>query len=79
VPKVKEGEVTADIFGFLTFNPNAEVGAICPKAMPVILRTAKECEAWMSAPWAEAAKLQRPLPDGSLQIVVHGARKDEAA
>jgi putative SOS response-associated peptidase YedK len=42
--------------------------------MPVILRTEEECEQWMSAPWPEAAKLQRPLPDGSLRIVVHGAR-----
>jgi putative SOS response-associated peptidase YedK len=38
VRKVKEGETTNDIFGFLTINPNAEVGAIHPKAMPVILR-----------------------------------------
>jgi putative SOS response-associated peptidase YedK len=40
--KVKEGETTNDIFGFLTINPNAEVGAIHPKAMPVILRTPEE-------------------------------------
>jgi putative SOS response-associated peptidase YedK len=39
VRKVREGETTNDIFAFLTINPNAEVGAIHPKAMPVILRT----------------------------------------
>jgi hypothetical protein len=25
--------------------------------MPVILRTEEECDAWMSAPWAEAASV----------------------
>src|SRR6478752_3388503 len=37
VRKVKEGPVRADLYGFLTSAPNAEVGAIHPKAMPVIL------------------------------------------
>ncbi len=37
--KVKEGETTNDLFAFLTTEPNAEVGAIHPKAMPVILTT----------------------------------------
>ena len=57
VRKVREGEVTADLFGFLTCNPNAEVGAVHPKAMPVILITAEELEAWMTAPAAEVASL----------------------
>ena len=48
--KVKEGETTNDIFGFLTINPNTEVGAIHPKAMPVILRTPEEWETWLHAP-----------------------------
>ena len=39
VRKVKEGETTNDLFAFLTTEPNAEVGAIHPKAMPVILTT----------------------------------------
>jgi len=36
---VKEGETTNDLFAFLTTEPNSEVGAIHPRAMPVILAT----------------------------------------
>lgn len=49
VRKVKEGETTNDLYAFLTTEPNAEVGAIHPKAMPVILTTTEEVETWMSA------------------------------
>jgi putative SOS response-associated peptidase YedK len=35
--KLKEGEVTADLYAFLTSEPNAEVGAKHSKAMPVTL------------------------------------------
>ncbi len=76
VRKVKEGEVTADLFGFLTTAPNAVVGPIHPKAMPVILTTPKECDAWMSEPPAEALALQRPLPDDALQLVARGEKQD---
>src|SRR5580692_10090572 len=76
VRKVKEGETTNDLFAFLTTEPNAEVGAIHPKAMPVILTTPAEVEAWMTAPPDEALKLQRPLPDASLRIVAHGVKED---
>jgi putative SOS response-associated peptidase YedK len=76
VRKVREGETTNDLFAFLTINPNAEVGAIHPKAMPVILRTPEEVTTWLTAPAAEALKLQRPLPDGALRIVAKGAKED---
>ena len=76
VRKAREGEVTIDIYAFLTTEPNAEVGAIHPKAMPVILATAEEIETWMTAPADIALKLQRPLPDGALKIVARGAKKD---
>lgn len=67
--KVKEGETTNDLFGFLTTVPNAEVGAIRPRAMPVILKTKVEIEQWLTAPASEALELRRRLPDGALKIV----------
>jgi len=79
VRKVREGETTNNIFAFLTINPNAEVGTIHPNAMPVILHTQEEMDIWMTAPAAEALKLQRPLPDGTLRIVAQGDKTDEPA
>jgi len=46
--------------------------------MPVILTTPDEVEAWMMAPPADALKLQRPLPDGTLKIVARGVKEDPA-
>lgn len=79
VRKVKEGETTNDLFGFLTCAPNMTVGAIHPKAMPVILATSDETETWLRAPWREAAVLQRPLPDAALRIVARGEPQDPPA
>jgi putative SOS response-associated peptidase YedK len=77
VRKVKEGETTNDIFAFLTTEPNEMVATFHPKAMPVILRTPEEVDLWMTAPIAEALKLQRPLPDDALVIVATGGKKDD--
>ena len=76
VRKAKEGVITADVFGFLTCTPNLEIGRVHPKAMPVILTTENEHDVWLNAPWQEAVKLQRPLPDGALRIVASGTRQD---
>jgi putative SOS response-associated peptidase YedK len=64
--KVKDGETTDDLFGFLTTDPNAEVAAVHPKAMPVVLTDPADWALWLGAPWADAATLQRALPDGAL-------------
>lgn len=76
VRKVKEGPITADFYGFLTSRPNAEVEAIHPTAMPVILTDPDEIDVWLSAPWEDARHLQRPLPDGALRIVARGVKED---
>lgn len=80
VRKIKEGEVSCELFGFLTTDANAEVARHHSKAMPVILTEPAEWDLWMSdAPWAEVQRLQRPLPDGALHIVARGSRMDETA
>jgi putative SOS response-associated peptidase YedK len=66
--KLKDGETTDDLFAFLTCEPNAEVSAIHPKAMPVVLTEEGEWRTWLNAPWDEAKLLQRPLADGTLVV-----------
>ncbi|MGY3427493.1 putative SOS response-associated peptidase YedK [Bradyrhizobium sp. F1.13.4] len=68
VRKVKEGETTNDLYAFLTTEPNAEVGAIHPKAMPVIPNDAGrgrnlDDRACRGSPEAAAAASGRSAPD----------------
>lgn len=74
--KADPAEGEHHLFAFLTCAPNAVVEPVHPKAMPVILTTPAECEAWMTAPVQEALELQRPLPDGLLEIVARGEKQD---
>lgn len=76
--KSKPIEGEHQLFGFLTTDANAEVGAIHPKAMPVILTKPEEIEQWLTLPLPDALALQRPLPDGSLKIVATGEKEDGA-
>ncbi|MFB2562412.1 SOS response-associated peptidase [Rhizobium sp. IMFF44] len=69
VRKIKEGEITVDLYGFLTCKPNAIVEPVHYKAMPVILRNQDEVETWLTAPWEEAKALQRPLPNDELVLL----------
>lgn len=78
VRKIKEGEVSCELFGFLTTEANAEVATYHDKAMPVILTREEEWDLWLGdAPWNEVAHLQRPLPDGPLKVVNQGVRYDD--
>ena len=65
-------------FGFLTCDPNREVARIHPKAMPVILTRPEEWRDWLTKPFDLVRPLQRPLPDGELEIVLEVAHEDPA-
>lgn len=65
--KVKDGEATDDLYAFVTCPPSADMAAIHPKAIPVILTRPKEGEAWLDG--IKAGEPQRALPDGSLGLV----------
>lgn len=64
------------LFSFLICQANAEVASIHPKAMPVILTTPDEVDACLAEPVEDVSALQRPLPNGALQIVARGERQD---
>ena len=54
-------------FAFLTATPNTMVGAIHPKAMPVLLRPGALADAWLSGDGAAAAAMQQPFPDAGMR------------
>ncbi|WP_234907083.1 SOS response-associated peptidase family protein [Rhizobium rhizogenes] len=69
VRKIKEGEITIDLYGFLTTDANDYMKPIHKKAMPVILRNQDEVETWLTSPWDEASKLAKPLPNDALVLL----------
>ena len=52
-------------FAFLTCEPNETVGAVHPKAMPVLL-TPDDAETWLTGDWNAARALARPFPDARM-------------
>ncbi|MEO0918036.1 MAG: SOS response-associated peptidase family protein, partial [Pseudomonadota bacterium] len=69
VRKVKDGETTDDLCGFLTTAPNATVARFHPKAMPVILISPEAVHLWLNGRTEQALRLQRTLPDHLLTVV----------
>lgn len=53
---------------FLTCAPNGLVGAIHPKAMPVIVPRARYAD-WLEAPLDAAVQLAQPLDDAAMMMV----------
>ncbi len=76
VRKVKDGETTDDLFAFLTTEPEAVVGVVHPKVMPVILTKPEEWATWLSASWPEARSVQRPLADGALIVIARSLQRE---
>jgi len=76
----KKSEAPAEhlLYAFLTTMANEVTRRVHSKAMPVILLTSEECDAWLRGPIDEALALQRPLPADELQIVAMGSREDPA-
>jgi putative SOS response-associated peptidase YedK len=64
------------LYGFLTTQPNPVVLPIHAKAMPVMLTTPEEWDAWLNAPPDEALALQKPLAPERLHIVAQGETED---
>lgn len=52
---------TGAVYAFLTCEPNPLVGAVHPKAMPVILHP-EDFDRWLSSPIADALELAAPYP-----------------
>lgn len=64
------------LFSFLTTEANGVVGAVHPKAMPVLLTDPEAWAIWLEAPVEEALRLQQPLPDALIREVARGERAD---
>ncbi|WEJ56754.1 SOS response-associated peptidase family protein [Devosia sp. FJ2-5-3] len=69
VRRKDEGALSHQLFAFFTTKPNDIVVAVHEKAMPVILQSEEERDVWLGAPWSEAKALQKPLPDGVLEVI----------
>ncbi len=59
-------DIQGDVFAFLTCEPNPLVGAIHPKAMPVILQP-DDYQGWLDG--ADAGKLAQPFPSQLMAII----------
>jgi putative SOS response-associated peptidase YedK len=57
----------APFMAFLTCEANETVGAVHPKAMPVMLRPGDDIERWLGSEMADACTLARPLSDTAMR------------
>lgn len=54
---------------FLTCDANAIVGAVHPKAMPVMLRPGPDCQRWLDAERVDACALAVPFADTDMRLM----------
>lgn len=54
-----------NLFAILVTDLSQSVQEI-PRAIPAILTTSQEYETWLNAPWSEASKLQRAVPQAMI-------------
>ena len=52
---------------FLTCEANQLVGAVHPKAMPVMLRPGADVTRWLESEWADACSLAAPYADTAMR------------
>ncbi|ASR52376.1 SOS response-associated peptidase [Blastomonas fulva] len=64
-------------YAFLTCEPNAMVGAVHPKAMPVML-TGDALQIWLRADWEEARGLVQPFDEALMHELAPEASPDAA-
>ena len=69
---LKRPETTAPFAVATMAVSSAPLSSGRPKAMPVVL-SPRDAHAWLTAPPADALKLQRSVPDGVLQLLPRDA------
>jgi putative SOS response-associated peptidase YedK len=75
----RKGEIGEhQLFAFLTTAANDVVRPIHAKAMPVLLTTSEEWDAWLTGSIGEATALQKPLSNDALRVVATGEKSDRA-
>ncbi len=61
-----------ELFTILTTAANDVVKPVHQKAMPVVLTSEADLEAWLTAPPEDALKLQKPAPDHAVALLLDG-------
>lgn len=77
-PIKKDGpNVELDVYSFMTTEPNALTVSINHERMPVLLRSDKEFETWLSGSPAEAFSLARSFDPARMRVVQSGIEKKD--
>src|SRR5262249_44760127 len=69
--------VSIDVYGFMTTEPNALTASINHERSPVLLTTEAEHDTWLLAPLEEAFQLLRPFPADRMKIEHEGFKTED--